>query len=362
MRVIFVLFILLLSNLGQSEEFATRWNQATEPDDYFAQPPLHRMKPLVYGDTVIAGNGLDNISSYEAVSGKRVWRLSVAGGVEGGAALDGKTLYFGGNDGDFYAVNADTGSVKWKVNIGAEVLAAPVIVGDKIYFMGGNNIVHALKKTDGSKLWAFHRQQQTYFSVRAAATPLVSGSSVYVGTSDGFFVSLNAANGNLIWERQLNTNKKFKDVDATPILDGDKIFVSSFDGALYCLEISSGKIIWKYEEGGYLPPLIQGETLFYSTTTRKFVALNKLNGKEIWKIDNLNGIPTGSGFLKDKIFFAESAGDLKLVTAKNGSLVASFRPGRGVIATPSYDEKSNLIFLMSNGGNLIALRLERSTF
>ncbi len=347
-------------SLGQTEQLAARWVQGTEPDDYYAAPPLHRMRPLIYKDTVIQGNGLDNISAYEVHTGKRVWRLNIPGGIEGGGAIDGSVVYCGGNDGNFYAIDADNGSVKWKVSVGAEVLAAPSIVGDKIFFMGGNNIVQALKKSDGTKLWSYHRQQQSYFSVRAAGSPLVNGSNLYIGTADGFFLSVNAATGSLIWERQLNTNKKFKDVDATPVLDGDRIYVSSFDGALYCLELGTGKIIWKYDEGGYLPPLIQGDILYYPSTTRKFVALNKFNGKEIWKLENLNGIATAPSFINERIFFGESSGDIKIVNTKTGKSGPSFRPGRGLIAAPTYDEKSKLLFLMSNGGNLIALRLENS--
>ncbi|OQW54271.1 MAG: hypothetical protein A4S09_06120 [Proteobacteria bacterium SG_bin7] len=342
-------------------EFSAKWNQSTEPDDYYFNPPLHRMRPLVYGDNVIGGNGLDSISSYDSQSGKRNWRLEVSGGVEGGAAVDGNTVYFGGNDGNFYAVNADTGIIKWKVAVNTEVLAAPLVSSEKIFFVGGNNIVLALKKSDGSKIWGYHRQQPSYFSVRAAATPLEHGGQLYLGTADGFFVSLNANSGSLLWERQLNTNKKFKDVDATPILDNDRIYVSSFDGALYCLELNSGKVIWKYDEGGYAPPLIIDETLFYATTTRKFVALNKLNGKVIWKLENLNGIATAPGLMNGKIFFGESSGDVKLISPKDGKLTASFRPGRGLIAAPVYSEKSQLLYFISNGGNLIALRLASSS-
>lgn len=342
--------------------FSAKWNHGTEPDDYYFNPPLHRMRPLIHGDDVIEGNGLDNISSYDAQSGKINWRLEVSGGVEGGAALDTNTVYFGGNDGNFYAVNADTGFVKWKVAVNTEVLAAPLVTHDKIYFVGGNNIVLALKKSDGSKLWGYHRQQPSYFSVRAAATPLLHANQLYLGTADGFFISLNANSGSLLWERQLNTNKKFKDVDATPVLDNDRIFVSSFDGALYCLELNSGKVIWKYDEGGYVPPLIISDKLFYATTTRKFVALSKSTGKEIWKIENLEGIATAPGLMNGKVFFGESNGDVKLVSPLNGKVTASFRPGRGIIATPTYSEKSQLLYFISNGGNLIALRLASSDF
>jgi outer membrane protein assembly factor BamB len=369
MRAILVFFTLL--SLGcqhihapretNQNVFSAQWIQSTEPDDYYFQPPLHRMRPLVYNDSVIEGNGLDNITAYDAQTGRKIWRLNVSGGVEGGAALDGNTIYFGGNDGNFYAVNADNGNVKWKIAVNTEILAAPLVTNDKIYFIGGNNIVQAMKKSDGTKLWAYHRQQTSYFSVRAAATPLLQGGNIYVGSADGFFVALSASSGTLIWERQLNTNKKFKDVDSTPILDKDRLYVSSFDGSLYCLELASGKVVWKYDEGGYTPPLVVDESLYYATTTRKLVALDKRTGKEIWKLDNLKGIPTGPGLMFGKIFFGESGGDLKLVNTKDGKLTSSFRPGRGLIATPTFNEKNKLLYFMSSGGNLVALRLDNPT-
>lgn len=347
------------SNSG-SPVISAQWVKSTLPEDYFQQRLAHRMTPVLYNDWLIQGNGIDNISAYDQKTGELQWKLLIPGGVEGGAAIEKDMVYFGANDGVFYAVHANTGKIKWTSPVGAQALAAPSIADEKIFFLTGNNVVQAIKKTDGSKLWNYNRQTSSYFSVRSAATPLVIKNTLYVGTADGYLVALNALNGSLLWERQLNTNKKFKDVDATPIIDGEKLYISSFDGSLYCLDLVSGKTIWKFDEGGYLPPTIIGQVLYYPTTTRKLVALDKTNGNEMWKMENLTGVATQPRLWRQWLTIGESEGKIKLIEPKTGKLAASFSPGRGLISTPILSESTQNIYFISNEGNLFALRIDNS--
>ncbi len=73
--------------------------------------------------------------------------------------------------------------------------------------------------------------------------------SVLIGFSDGALVALNRSSGAVVWEANLNRNKRFRDVDATPVVDGDNVYASSYDGALYALSRVDGRILCRSMTG-----------------------------------------------------------------------------------------------------------------
>lgn len=340
-----------------SPTLSAYWVRGTQTEGYFLQRLSNRMAPVVYKSLLLQGNGHDSLTAYDSENGQVVWRFLVSGGVEGGAGIDQDIVYFGGNDGKFYALQAETGKLLWSFAVPAEVFSSPLITGERVYFMGGNNILYALAKDNGRLLWSYARQSPSFFSVRGAATPVIEGKQLFVGTADGYLVALNVSDGTLIWEKLLNTNKRFKDVDSTPLVIQDKILVSSFDGNLYCLEIKSGQTLWKFDEGGYLPPTVIDGKVFYSTTTKKTVALDLKSGKVIWQVELGEGMATQPVAYKGNFFIGLSDGALEMRQQSDGHLVGRFYSGRGIVANPTINEKKSRAYFISNEANLFALNI-----
>ncbi len=104
-----------------------------------------------------------------------------------------------------------------------------------VYVLAGNNVFYALDAATGRQIWLYSRQDTSQFSIRGGSQAALRNGTLYVGFSDGSLVALNAKSGSVVWELQLNRNKRFRDVDATPVLDGDQIYVASYDDKLYCV-------------------------------------------------------------------------------------------------------------------------------
>ncbi|MDZ4660610.1 MAG: PQQ-binding-like beta-propeller repeat protein [Pseudomonadota bacterium] len=333
------------------------WVRSTQTEGYFKQRLANRMQPALYKTILLQGNGIDSLTAYNTEDGQVIWKFLVSGGVEGGVAVEKDVAYFGGNDGKFYAVQAENGKLIWSFTLPSEVFSAPLVAQDRIYFLAGNNVLYSLGKEKGNLIWSYSRQAPSFFSVRGSSTPVIVGKQLYVGTADGYLVALNVSDGTLIWEKLLNTNKRFKDVDSTPLIVGEKVLVSSFDGNLYCLDIKSGQSLWKFEEGGYLPPTVIDNTVLYSTTTRKTVALDLNSGKLIWQVEMGDGIATQPVLYKGNLVIGISDGPLELRRSSDGKLLTRFFSGRGIIATPLVNEKKNRVYFISNEANLFAVNI-----
>lgn len=332
-----------------------RWVRETVATEFNRGRRIHRFSPILTDKLVIAGNSIDGIVAYDRQTALVRWRMLIKDGSEAGAQLADDILYFGAGDGQLYAVQPDTGKVLWTYPLKAEGIARPLIRNGVIYILGGNNVMHALNAKTGKLVWVYNRREAGNISVRGGSQPAMAGDAVLIGFSDGSLVALNKSSGAVLWETNLNRNKRFRDVDATPIVDGDTVYVSSYDGALYALNKDDGRILWVVDEGGYEEVLLNGNILYYSSTSGKTMALDKGSGKILWSKENPRGIATAPQLYKGVLMVGEMEGAMRFLDARTGELLTEFAPGRGVTSRATVDQASGEVYFMSVDANLFAL-------
>lgn len=339
-----------------------QWVRYTVNGEYLGGRRIHRFAPILTENLVIVANSIDGVVAYDRIRGNEKWRLHIKDGSEGGAQMTDDILYFGAGDGLLYAVQSESGNVLWTYPLKAEGLARPLVKGGVVYVLGGNNVAHALNAKTGKLLWLYNRREASNISVRGGSQPGLFGDLVLIGFSDGTLTGLNKSSGALVWETNLNRNKRFRDVDATPVIDGDSAYVSSYDGALYALNASDGRILWTVEDGGYEEVLMQGNTLFYSSSTGKTMAVDKHSGKVLWSRLNPNGIATAPVLYKGVLMVGEMSGELRFLDSRTGELLNRFAPGRGVTSRATLDARHGQVYFISADANLYALKVNWRRF
>jgi outer membrane protein assembly factor BamB len=93
-------------------------------------------------------------------------------------AVANGNVYFGSEDGEFYAVSASTGRLKWSFLVHAEVDSSPAVVNGVVYFGAWSGEVYALNAATGHELWASATGNSVQFSF-----PAVNGGRVFIGHS-----------------------------------------------------------------------------------------------------------------------------------------------------------------------------------
>lgn len=333
----------------------TAWIRQTTVQDNLGFRKINRMSPLMVGDLVIQGNGLDGIVAYNKETGKEKWRLKIPNGVEPSAASVKDRLFVGASDGMFYSIEASTGLVQWSFPTKSENLAAPLLDNGVLYFLAGNNVFYALDAASGRQLWLYSRQDTSQFSIRGGSQAVLNNGVLYVGFSDGALVALKADSGAVIWDQQLNRSKRFRDIDATPVLDNGMIYVAGYDDKLYCISAEKGEVLWRVESGGYSGVTLVGDKLIYPTSNGEVLALKKANGDKVWSYKIADGIATQVQLYKGALVFGESQGHLRFLDLNSGAELGSFEPGRGILSTPQVDEKNNRVYFISGEANLYAI-------
>ena len=337
---------------------SSKWVRNSLNQDHLEQRKLNRMSPLFMGDLVIQGNGIDGISAFERSTGTRKWFLPITNGVEVGIVGINDLLFVSGSDGFFHSIDLKTGLKIWSFPTRIENLSKPLLFDGVVYFLSGNNVMYALDAATGKQLWLYSRIEASQFSIRGGAEPVIDQGILYAGFSDGALVALNSKNGSVIWEKVLNRNKRFKDIDSRIVLDNGQIYVSGFDDHLYCLDMKSAEVKWKFPAGGYLPVSILGTDLIYSTTEAEILNINKTTGALNWRRKVDQGIATQVVPYKGLLVYGESNGRLIFMNSDGKEVVQTFDPGRGIFSTPAIDEKNNQIAFVSNEGNTYLMNAE----
>jgi outer membrane protein assembly factor BamB len=334
-----------------------QWVRSTlKPDLYYGPRLNHLMKPLIVEDLIIQGNGLDGIVALNRKNGSEVWRFDVLGGVQG-AVIQSDRLYFGGGDGFAYCISVDDGRKIWSTNLNVEILAAPLVEDGNVYFQTGNNSLFSLQKVTGAKIWSYARQDTTVISVNGSTAPVSIGSSLLVGFSDGYIASIRKSDGSLGWERQLNIDSRFKDIDSTPLFLNGTVYFSSYDGDLFALEAQSGKTKWQVNKGGHSALTFDGQNLYFSSTANEVLAIDPKDGRTIWTFKSNFGLPTQPTIFQEFIVFGTARGPMIGVEKRNGNKVFEYHPGRGALAGPNVSAADQKIYLMSNEGNLHSVKV-----
>ncbi|MFN8790375.1 MAG: PQQ-binding-like beta-propeller repeat protein [Bdellovibrionales bacterium] len=344
--------------IAHEANFETRWVKPTHTAPNFnVHRKMNRMTPVVLEDVVLQGNNLEELVLISRRWGRQIWKKSFKGGVEAGALVFKDRVYVTANDGTASALDLKTGDTVWSFSSSTENLSSPVLDTRTgfLYFHNAQNIVFGLDAQNGRQMWVYAKPDNSLLTIRGAASPLVFNGVVYVGFSEGSFVALNAQSGQVIWEQNLNRNKRFKDIDARAVPYKDTVLISGYDDKVYALRAETGQIVWTYPAGSYSAVTLWGEDIFVSTTDSRILRLKADSGELVSEVKGLKGLATESVVMEPYLIFGESQGLLKAIDLKSGRLAASFEPGRGVFSKPAVDEKTKSIFFISGEANLYHL-------
>jgi polyvinyl alcohol dehydrogenase (cytochrome) len=164
--------------------------------------------------------------------------------------------------------------LKWAFGFDGDVTAfsQPTVIDNQVFVGSAGGVIHALRAADGCLQWTF----QANGPVRSAVLAVPQGSrySLLFGDQTGWFYSLEAATGKLLWKKKIEEHDAAR-LTATPVAHNGNVFVPvasweetrsldpdypccTFRGSVVALRIRDGQQIWK----SYLvpPPKRTGQT------------------------------------------------------------------------------------------------------
>jgi outer membrane protein assembly factor BamB len=226
----------------------------------------------VFHDGVLYFGGDDgNVYAVNATDGRQLWKRSTGGPVPATPAIAGDTLYVGSYDGRFYALDARTGALRWRFATGGErrfeakglhgmqprnqtipdafdvYLSSPVVVGDAVYFGSGDGNVYALDARSGALRWKFKTGDVVH------ASPAYADGVLFFGSWDSWFYAVDAATGKEKWRFHGGEDPLIHNqvgFQSSPAVVNGVVYTGCRDSNLYALDAATGKEKWRYNASG----------------------------------------------------------------------------------------------------------------
>lgn len=259
----------------------------------------------------------------------------------------------------------------WQVKTGSAMGENKVhpFISDKAVYVAGATTVSAWQKDSGKLLWKTNIGEQISAGINGS---YVDTPSIYLGTSNGNAISINANTGKIQWIERLSSQV----LAVSPEKDG-RVAFRSIDGKLHGLTSSTGELIWQRSQRtpvltlmGASVPVIVGPLVISGFDNGKVAAYQLQTGKPAWEVTlalprgrtELERLVDVDGKIKqlgNALFAASLNGSADGIDLASGTIAWSkkFSTSTGITGNPqglySSDDKGNIWKLQAQAGNPI---------
>jgi len=192
-----------------------------------------------------------HIVKLDAKTGKTLWKRPLPGRAESSPLVIGRTVYFGCENGELFALSTVNGNVRWSTQLGGAIKAAPAYRNGKLFVGDYGGKMNAVDAESGDLVWQ-SSGLGSGFGVSGAfySTPAVAYGRVYSGNNDGRIYSFDSGDGTLAWSYSTGgyaySGPAVADTEHSP----PTVFIGSFDGNVYALDAKDGSERWVRSAGG----------------------------------------------------------------------------------------------------------------
>jgi outer membrane protein assembly factor BamB len=270
-------------------------------------------------------------------------------------AVDGRCLYFGSDNGEFWALDQGNGTPKWCYSINSSerrgIRSSPALFKGSVYFGSRGGNVHCLATETGSEQWRFSGAD----SVDSSPSIAPELGKVFVGLSHalpgrrGSIAALRLNNGEKLWEFSTKGS-----VSGSPAYEGGMRLLAcgTEDGELLLFDPESPKLLWRSRtQGGILASAAfdnVNNSIVVGTTEGFVYSISVETGESKWLVKTYDVIRSTPLIVGNQVFVTSTDKNLYIIESTKGRIIRKM-PTRGKnIASPSLINGS--VFFGSTSG------------
>ena len=194
-----------------------------------------------------------HILKLDAKTGKTIWKRDLPDRAESSPVVIDRTVYFGCENGELFAMSTGKGQVRWSTPLGGAIKAAPAYYGGKLFVGDYGGYMNAVDAETGKLVWQSGSLGPGYGGSGAFySTPAVAYGRVYAGNNDARVYSYDTANGELAWSYSTGGYAYSGPTVANTKHSPPTVFIGSFDGNVYALDAKDGGVRWTRSPGGQI--------------------------------------------------------------------------------------------------------------
>ncbi len=238
-----------------------------------------RSSPAIADDRVYIGSDDYYLYSLNKDTGKLTWKYDTGSPAFSSPAVSDGIIFIGSANGYSYALNSLNGQRRLRFKSHYAVYAGPVVDEETVVFTTTNGIIWAVDGKARTR-WREHEIKHWWLQIWAAgvpgipkppdqsgllwtqslgrahtSTPVIADGVMYLG-SDNALIAIDIETRETLWQFATGGT-----VRSSPALTGSTLFVGSEDGYIYAVDAESGEEIWSYKTGGKVvssPAVVNG--------------------------------------------------------------------------------------------------------
>jgi outer membrane protein assembly factor BamB len=260
----------LLKNMSQGFIYALDEKTGDFLWKYQTQKPISHSNPLFESDKIFVGDDSATLYALNSKTGKLIWKKFLDAEVIHSSPAFYKGIVFVGTEGSgrsnvlpshLFAVDAETGNGVWifqvdfisgKLNL---VHGTPAISDNVVYFGSENGYFYALTYDSGELIWKNKIAVGDKFMGGVSAPPALSEEKIFVTTWESKLFSLEQKTGEIAWQKTFDESGQGGDAAA---ITGNGMVCITIKGKFSCLNENNGEIVWQKEFFGGTPAAASG--------------------------------------------------------------------------------------------------------
>ncbi|MEE2661442.1 MAG: PQQ-binding-like beta-propeller repeat protein [Pseudomonadota bacterium] len=233
------------------------------------------------------------VSSLDANTGKKIWRVDLAKNMEhegtlgGGIGIEGNRLYATTGFAEVISLDLRDGNEIWRTQVDGPIRAGPTVSEGRVFVVTMANQLVALSSVDGKELWA-HTGLEEVAGLVGGASAAVDRGIVVVPFSSGEVVALRVDNGRLVWKQSLVALRRVDAISAIshvrgePVIDKGVVFVVGNGKRTVAIDLRTGTRLWDLQIGGQNGPWVAGKFVYVLTRDAEVVCIVRDTGTVRW--------------------------------------------------------------------------------
>jgi len=316
-----------------------------------------KMMPNIKGNIIYAASQNGEVKAIEKDSGKTIWTRQLSMPLISGPVVSNGYIALTTDTSDIVLLKQIDGELVWKNRVANDVLAAPLISNNTIIAKTIDGNLYAFNLTSGKKLWVSHHGAPNLILKAGSAPTLYRNNILLTGYADGKLDAIEMATGRVLWQRSIafasgaSDVERLVDIDADPIVRGDTLYLASYQGYIGGLGLNNGQFKWRKPASVFKNITIAGNNIYYTDSDDIVWSLNSGSGHVNWKQDKLKarGL-TEPVYSAGKLYLADKAGILHVLSADDGKMIARKSVGASVNLAPVVND--NNVFVQASNGTL----------
>lgn len=288
-----------------------------------------------------------------------------------GLAVENGMVFVTSGFAELMALDAATGKILWRQDFDAGIGGAPAVADGVVYVLARDGSAWAVQAADGKVLWQFGGVPGKV-GMAGVSAPAISGKMVIFPFATGEMLALDRGTGHPVWKAEVAGSRlgrgytMISDLTGDPVVSGNTVYAGSSAGRLGAFNASTGAQIWAATEGAVSPVQVAGGSVFLISDENRLMRLDAANGNQIWSVDlpyyiaekikkqNEIHVNLGPVLAGGKLFVVSSDGLVRSFDPATGALTGQAELPGGAATDPIV--AGSTLYVVSRSGQLHAFR------